>query len=224
MTEHIENLYQALRGDCKRSDARKNLELLKSTLDEQVKRGSTVFQLPTLASLMKATGGPSLQTMQNASGERYRTLIEAYKVEYVKPLLTNKGLSGDDWIERIEQTDIRFLVKEMRAQLKKLRAENDTLRSVKQLHIDMRPQATQQVGLVDAQSPRSGMMQIPTLLTSERETVIQLLDEEYLTQNKLHYDERGALWYQPEKYPVQISGRKLQSLLESILTVDAASD
>ncbi|WP_212748401.1 hypothetical protein, partial [Pseudoalteromonas phenolica] len=74
----------------------------------------------------------------------------------------------------------------------------------------MRPKATQLVGLVDAQSPSSGMMQIATLITSERETLILLLYEEFFSQNKLHYDERGALWYQPEKYPVQISGRQLQ--------------
>ena len=73
--EHIEEIYQALIADCNREDSRKNLKVLKETLDEQVRRGSTVFQLPTLAEIMKEKGGAGLSALKNQSGERYRTLI-----------------------------------------------------------------------------------------------------------------------------------------------------
>lgn len=219
MTEHIEQVYQALLADCTREDTRKKLAILKSTLDEQIKRGSIVFQLPTLADLMKDHGGAGLSALKNTTGKRYRTLIDEYKKAYAKPSASKKSSTNEDWIDRIEQMDIKFLVKDMRAELRRLRGENDTLRNVTQLNIDMRPQAPQLSLHNDNTLSAKGMMQIPSLLTSERETANQLLDDEYLEKNGLYYDEKGALWYKTGKYPVQISGRKLRSIFESLLTI-----
>lgn len=219
MTEHIEKIYEALVADCTREDTRKKLAILKSTLDEQIKRGSIVFQLPTLADLMKDHGGAGLSALKNTTGKRYRTLIDEYKKVYAKPSASKKSPNNEDWIDRIEQMDIKFLVKDMRAELRRLRGENDTLRNITQLNIDMRPQPPQlNDNGVDSLTGR-GTMQISSLLTSERETAHQLIDDDYLEKHNLYYDEKGALWYESGKYPVQISGRKLRSIFESLLTV-----
>jgi len=227
MTEHIEQVYQALLADCTRDDTRKTLMVLKETLDEQVKRGSTVFQLPTLADLMIEKGSKGLSALKNTTGKRYRTLIGEYKKQYEKPLTVKKASSIDDWIDRIEQPDIKYLVKDMRAELRRLRGENDTLRNVKELDVDMRPQAAETPMLganSDNASPVRAMTQIPVILTSQRETATELLDEGYLKKHNLRYDDKGALWYESGKYPVPISGRQLRNIFESLLTVNVGAE
>jgi|OM-RGC.v1.035455537 hypothetical protein len=61
---------------------------------------------------------------------------------------------------------------------------------------------------------------LPNFLTSEKEALLQLLDEKYLKRRRLHYNNKGALILTTEQdQEVQISDRKLQTALEKILTV-----
>lgn len=224
MNTDVQELYDDLIADCKRKDARDKLCILKSVLDEQVDNNVTVFSLKYVAKLSEERGGPAYQTIINKSGKRYKTLfdkyIEVYEDKREKPPIEDKN----SWIDKIEDTASQYRIKRMQSELKKLKSENDLLRQVKSEVVIKLDNFDGGIEAIDNQTKQITASPI-NLLTSELETLKQLLDEGYLRRNNLNYNEKGALLYTSESGEiVQISDRRLDSALNKVLTVHSDSN
>lgn len=210
MTEIINTIYQQLIDQCKRSTARNQLAVLKGALDSQVKSGRDDFTISSLARIMKPDGGPKESTLRNKSGERYRVLIAAYKANHKNHSSKRKYSKAPDWVDRIEALDIRWLVKDLIASEKALRAENNALRSIKKLNIDM-------TTITDA--PLHKKLP-PNLNEMEVDTLKTFISPEHLRTVGLGFDEKGSLIN--TKTNERLSGRKLRSVAEKVLTVNSS--
>ena len=69
-------------------------------------------------------GGPAAQAIRNQSGARYRSLIEVYQEQHAKTP-TSKNVTTR-WVESIESPTIRWLVEDLIAEKKRLKAQNRT--------------------------------------------------------------------------------------------------
>lgn len=219
MNTDIEELYDNLIADCKRKDAREMLSILKSVLDEQVDNNVTVFSLKYVARIAKERGGPAYQTIINKSGERYKTLFEKYVEIYEEKREKPPTEDKNSWIDKIEDTASQYRIKRMQSELIKLKSENDLLRQVKSEVVIKLDNFDGGIEAIENQTKQITATPIK-LLTSELDTLKQLLDEVYLRRNNLNYNEKGALLYTSESGEiVQISDRRLDSALNKVLTV-----
>ncbi|KRP60159.1 MULTISPECIES: gamma-mobile-trio protein GmtX [Pseudomonas] len=99
---------------------RRSLHAIYETCMEQKKRGSTDFTLAMIARLGAVYGAPSLQTVKNSGGAKYRTLIGAFADQVpLKP----KPVSGPhSWIDELNgrhQLLARGLLAQLRAEQRK---------------------------------------------------------------------------------------------------------
>jgi hypothetical protein len=209
MTEAINTIYQKLIDECKRSTARNQLATLKGALDSQVKSGRDDFTISSLARIMEPDGGPKESTLRNKSGERYRVLIAAYKANHKNHSPKKKHSKTPDWVDRIEALDIRWLVKDLIASEKALRAENNALRSIKKLNIDM-------TTISDAPLHKKAL---PDLNEMEVDTLRHFISPEHLRTVGLGFDDKGRLIN--KKTNELLSGRHFRSVAEKVLAVNS---
>ncbi|MNM33383.1 hypothetical protein D3C81_440010 [compost metagenome] len=108
-----EALAQLIEGTSTRT--RRSLQAIYETCMEQKRRGSTDFTLAMIARLGAVYGGPSLQTIKNSGGAKYRTLIGAF-ADQVPP--KPKAVSGPhSWIDELNGRH-QLLARGLLAQLK----------------------------------------------------------------------------------------------------------
>lgn len=218
--QEIKNLYEDLLSDCTRQDTRTKLQKLKEVLDEQVQNNVRTFSLKYVGEISSERGGPAYQSMMNKAGKRYKTLfdkyVEVYEEKHLKPVVR----SQDSWIDDIPDTASQYRVKRLQAELRKYKSENDTLRNLKSKIVLEVPNYDASNDLEAISNQKTESAALPNFLTSEKEVLLQLLDEKYLKRTRLHYNNKGALILTTEQnQEVQISDRKLQTALEKILTV-----
>ncbi|MCC2607933.1 gamma-mobile-trio protein GmtX [Planctobacterium marinum] len=217
--QEIKDLYEDLKSGA-RSDVQYKLKKLKEVLDEHVENNVKTFSLQYVSDLASKRGGPAYQSIVNKAGKRYRTLFDKYVEIYEEKRLKPVVKSQDSWIDDIPDTASQYRVRRLQADLKKYKNENDTLRNLKSKIVLEVPNydACNDLEVIGNQKPESAAL--PNLLTSEKETLLQLLDEKYLRRTRLHYNNKGALILTTEQNEeIQISDRKLQTALEKILTV-----
>jgi len=168
------------------------LEKIHQICTEQSERGSYDFSVATIARISEEQGGAKAQSIRNKTGETYRALIESW-AKYKKPLkiASQKIKEKDAWVERIEKPDIKFLVLDLIAKNKKLIGENQQLKAIKELHIDMRPVSS------NIAQTSSDMTPILTssisFQSSERKALSHAIDEEELKSKGWSADERGRI-------------------------------
>lgn len=138
---HPEEVLKALlEGASTRTE--RSLRLINKICMEQAERGSTDFRYITIGRLSEQEGGPGDGAIRNKSGERYRTLITAWKSSKSGSLSkAQPRLKEEDWIDEIDQLDIRWLVRDAIHELKALKRENDLLKSEIVLNVDLRESA-----------------------------------------------------------------------------------
>jgi len=108
-----ETLAQLIEGTSTRT--RRSLHAIYETCVEQKKRGSSDFTLAMIARLGAVYGGPSLQTIKNSGGAKYRMLIGAF-ADQVPP--KPKPISGPySWIDELNGRH-QLLARGLLAQLK----------------------------------------------------------------------------------------------------------
>lgn len=209
MSKSIEIIFQELIENCKRSTARDQLTILKAALDRQVKDDRNDFSISTLAILMEGKGGPKESTMRNKTGERYRALIKAYVEGHSKPSPRIKQSTSPDWVDRIEELDIRWLVKNLIGENKKLLAEVNALRSIKKLDIDM-------TTISDVPLHNKAL---PDFTEGEISAIKSFISPEGLATAQLGFNKRGCLISSVGNKDTKLSAPGLQKSLEKILTV-----
>ncbi len=109
----------------------RTLEAIFEVCSEHKERGDTDFSYATIARVGEKRGIPRVQSIRNKTGEPYRLLINSFK-DSLLPIQRKKfnPTQSADWIEAIEDPQLRLLVKVQEAELKKAQRQ---LREIKPL-------------------------------------------------------------------------------------------
>lgn len=144
--------------------AQQSLDLIHTICKERYETGNFDFAISKVGGLSAARGGPSAQAIRNVTGERYRTLVQAWEnfaaaSNRRPPVRPEPGVAGDV-LDMIDDSTVRAVVGTIIAQNRKLLRENITLKSQAQVVIDRRP-----VTEVAASSSETRVEVLPALST-----------------------------------------------------------
>jgi hypothetical protein len=93
------------------------LDAIYAVCTEQSDAGNNDFAVATIARLGEKRGVPKAQSINNKTGEPYKTLINAFaKATPPKKIKLNR--SEQDWIDRIDDPDIKLCARRQSAKLK----------------------------------------------------------------------------------------------------------
>ena len=123
--------------------AQQSLELIHTICKVRYEAGNFDFAVSKVGQFSSARGGPSAQAIRNVTGERHRTLIQAWENFAAAsnrrlPVRPERGVAGDV-LDMINDSTVRAVVGTIIAQNRKLLRENSTLKSQTQVVIDRRP-------------------------------------------------------------------------------------
>lgn len=170
---HPEQVLAQLKLNAK-ARTQRTLDAVYMACKEQKDRGSTDFSYAMIARVGKAYGVPAVQSLHNASGESYRTLIDSFAAGV--PAKTPKVTGKYSWIENLLTGETKLLVKIMLAELK---AAERKLREIvppnKIFEIDLRPEPSVQF----------------KLLPGERRALEYICSESFFNKHSLTRGERG---------------------------------
>ncbi|WP_217895609.1 gamma-mobile-trio protein GmtX [Oceanospirillum sanctuarii] len=167
-------VYEAVQSQLKSARSRKSLESLHTVCKELFESGSVDFKITTIARLGASRGVPGAQTIRNKTGEPYRALIEAWRELSHKKNRKSaaKSVRGKhDWVDELQNPAHRFLVLDLIAQVRHLRAENQRYASITQLKIDCR-----------AGSEAVVEPQLPHFLEYEIDALKEAVSDEFLAR------------------------------------------
>lgn len=97
----------------------RTLDAIYETCSEIKESGTSDFSYSNIAYLGKSRGCPAAQSIQNKTGDKYKTLIQSFRECYQKNEIKNRGKKCD-WIEDIEDPKIRLLAKIQSAEIHRL--------------------------------------------------------------------------------------------------------
>lgn len=203
-------VYEAILGQLKTSRSRKSLEALYAVCKEHHEAGAVDFRIATIAKLGASRGVPSAQTIRNKTGEPYRAVIEAWQVlgdqkkKELKGRITPTGKY--DWVDELENPAHRYLVLDLIARVRHLKAENKGFASIKKLEIDCRS------------DPEAGAeSQLPNFLSHELDALKEAISEEFLNRQGWVRGERGSIKDQNGKV---IFRNGFVDVIEKVLSLD----
>lgn len=201
--KELKDIFVKLQSQCIRSNSKHNLAVIRDVCIAQVEQGSNDFAVATIARLSAEKKGPKESSIRNKAGDKYRALIAAYKQRYsLKRNGKGNKKSPNDWVDRIEQPDLRWLVKDLLSEVTKLKGEINTLKSITTLNIDLSVPCNE--------SAKAG------LTASETQAIEDLLSTERLKSNKWKFDELGRLI--DLETNLAISASRLKTALEKSIT------
>lgn len=177
---NIQETFEKLCSEAKNERVKKTLEDIQDVCREQQSRGSKDFSVATIARLGENRGVPKAQSIRNKTGEMYRVLIKAWQDQNPKRLVPRTS-SPLDWIERIDDPVIKYLVYDLASANKHLKAELQLCKSVTKLNIDMR------------QTSGSNDSPVAMLLESERDALYQAIDDAFLSKQGFARTSRGSI-------------------------------
>ena len=179
-------VYEAILNLLTNNRTKKSLEAIHEVCKEQHGAGASDFRIATIAKLGTKRGVPSAQTIRNKTGEHYRALIEAWQAVGEKTEKENKKNAVPsakyDWVNRVEDPTLRYLVLDLVAQVRHLSAENKALASVKKLEIDYRS------GPIEENKEK-----LPVFLNHEVDALKAAIDENFLKRQGWVRGERGCI-------------------------------
>lgn len=179
-------VYKTVREQLKSSRSKKSLDAINAVCKQHHSSGAVDFRIATIAKLGADQGVPSDQTIRNKAGEPYRALIEAWQVFAGKKKKSIKGResnSGEyDWVKQVGSATHRYLIQDLIAQVRHLRAENKAFASIKKLEIDCR-----------SGSEISAESQLPNFLSHELDALKEAISEEFLSRQGWVRGERGSI-------------------------------
>ncbi len=179
-------VYEAIVSQLTNNRTKKTLEAIHEVCKEQYGAGASDFRIVTISKLGAKRGVPSAQTIRNKTGGQYRALIEAWQVVGEKKEKENKRnvvpSAKYDWVNRVEDPTLRYLVLDLVAQVRHLNAENKALVSVKKLEIDYRS------GSVEVKEEV-----LPTFLNHELDALKAAIDDNFLKRQGWIKGERGNI-------------------------------
>jgi len=180
----VNEVFEKLKESATNDRVRRTLDAIHKICKEQSDRGSLDFSISTISRIGEDVGIPKAQSIRNKTGEAYRTLINGWKNSNSTQLNRPKISKKNDWIEKIADPTIRFLVYDLVTKNRKLTSELQLVKSVKTLEIDMRND--REVALPVGQS-------IPKLVDSEWEALASAITPKFLKNRDWKADTRGRV-------------------------------
>lgn len=209
----IDSVLQALITDSSNTVA-KRLIALNNICQEQYERGSTDFTIATIGRIAESEGLIKSQSIRNQTGEKYRTLITAWAEEFSSKSL-RKDKSNSDWIDRIDDPQVKWLVRDQAVELARLRREISALKSMdRYIHVGAAPTSGEHV-------PENidGMMK--KLLPAEWDAILESIKEERLHQLGLIV---GGLGEIKNDKGINIMPHGFVTAIKKLLALDADKD
>ncbi|WP_144143979.1 gamma-mobile-trio protein GmtX [Paraburkholderia sp. BCC1884] len=159
-----------------------SLDIIHAICQEQAESGSRDFSVATIGRLSERRGGPVTQTLRNAPGEHYRALLAAW-AHYAdgatrKPPARPEPGVADDVLAMIPDASVRALVGSFLAENRKLKAENNLLKTQAQVVIDRRP--VSEMGALESRSDVQILPPLSTLLPIEVDALRHAISDELL--------------------------------------------
>lgn len=179
-------VYEAVLSQLKSSRSRKSLEALHNVCREHYSSGAVDFRIATIAKLGANCGVPSAQTIRNKTGEPYRAVINAWqalgdqKKKEIKDRITPTGKY--DWVDDVSNPTHRYLILDLIAQVRHLKAENKGFASIKKLEIDCRSVAE-----------TAFESQVPSFLNHELDALKEVISDDFLIRQGWVKGERGSI-------------------------------
>ncbi|WP_439862208.1 gamma-mobile-trio protein GmtX [Pseudomonas sp. MBLB4136] len=113
MLEHLKSIAS--------SRTHRTLEAIYDVCEEQVQRGVSDFSFATIARLGEKRGVPKAQSIRNASGAHYRTLIESFVAANPSKKAAFKPTTANSWIDELPTARHRLLVQILVSELAEAR-------------------------------------------------------------------------------------------------------
>ncbi|QVL21439.1 hypothetical protein KH389_13020 [Pseudomonas qingdaonensis] len=141
----------------------KSLAVLHAVLKSHEKTGSRNFSIATIARLSVEAGGPSVSTIRNTGGFRFRQLIEAWAASVgtdrkFPGQSKQEGTPSDNELVRlINDPALRAVFTQVLAERRRYLAELNLLKSQQTIVIDRRPNTVQ------ISSDRASVQLLPSL-------------------------------------------------------------
>jgi len=179
-------VYEAVLSQLKSSRSRKSLAAIHEVCKEHHSSGAVDFRIATIAKLGVNRGVPSAQTIRNKTGEPYRVVIDAWqalgdqKKKEIKGRITPSGKY--DWVDELGNPTHHYLVLDLIAQVRHLRAENKGFASIKKLEIDLR-----------SGSEAAVEAKLPNFLTHELDALKEAISDEFLSRQGWVRGARGSI-------------------------------
>jgi len=170
----------------------KSLQLLSDICKEQYERGSLDFSIATIGRLSEEVGGPKSSAIRNKtpSGDKYKTLLKAWKNEYKKKPRPRTTRKKDQWAEDIQDHQTRWLALDLINENRKLIAENLKYKEVKVLQIDMRKPPLTTGKMVAAREEKKANIEFTA---SELKSLSHAISEQCFDDFDLSKDARGRV-------------------------------
>lgn len=179
-------VYQAVLSQLKSTRSRKSLEAMHAICEEHYSSGAVDFRIATIAKLGANRGVPSAQTIRNKTGESYRAVLDEWrklgdqKKKASKDQITPTGKY--DWVNGLDKPAHRYLILDLIAQVRHIKAENKGLASIKKLNIDLRS---------GAEAAEESLL--PRFLSHELDALKEAISEEFLLRQGWIRGERGSI-------------------------------
>ena len=192
---HPDDLYNQL---CENASTRKKrtLSLVHEVCKKQSESEVKDFSIVTIAALMADKGGLSEQALRNKNGESYRLLINQW-AEYSntttkKPKKPTSTTINDEILSHISDPTVRALVGIIMAENRKLKNENNMLKSVTCITVDMRTQKNNSDVVI--------ISTLDDLTETEIEALSHSISDKFFKERGWTTDEQGRV--KEKGYPV----------------------
>lgn len=154
----------------------RTLEAIYEVCDEQVQRGEIDFSFTTIAKLGEARGVPKAQSIRNASGAHYRSLIESFVAANPSKKVASKPTGADAWIDELPSARHRLLANILRSELSEARRlVKEVVPPGLEIYVD------------DRRAP-VGAFKLDAI---ERRALEYILSEEFMSRWSFHKGEKG---------------------------------
>jgi hypothetical protein len=190
---HPDAVLESLLAKGGRSNRRAGLAKLHEICRRQHESGSRDFSLPAIGRLAEAEGIMKGRVLYNAQSAVYRTLIEAWAA-YAGPSASKppKTLASHEYLMRIEDPAIRYIMQAIIAERDKLKAQLNVLKANTQVTVDRRPlDAT--IAAAPGTQPVTVLAPSAQLTPSEREALQNAVSADYLENQGLREGSHGEI-------------------------------
>jgi hypothetical protein len=193
---HPDVVLESLVANGGRAQRQGNLAKLHEICRKQYEGGSNDFSLPVIGRQCETQDVLKARALYNAPSAAYRTLIAAWAA-YAGPPAPKapkapKALSSHEYLMRIEDPAIRFIMQAIIAERDKLRAQINTLLAHVQVTVDRRPLGATMVSHPSAE-PIAVLTMKAQLTPSEREALQKAISLQFLKEQGWHEGSHGEI-------------------------------
>ena len=182
--DNVGQVLSALLKDSSASVSNKLIEINR-ICKEQLERGSSDYSIATIGRIAESENVLKTQTIRNKTGEKYKTLIDAWAKSYSVPQ-QKKLTEHSSWIDQIPDAQTKWLVRDMQNELTRLRGEVNLLKSVdRNIYIN--------TGKALPKKPEESTGVLSILSTPDYEALVNGISDENIESSGLIKGELGEI-------------------------------